>query len=151
MFGTNPNTSVFPDGKVDVPATVTNQPSPVPGLETELISRMPVTLVQCLHEVVKTDKLGKYYVEVKDKENNVVCKDKKTVCPTACELNCSAARMSDRAPTNLDRSRRNTSVKCFVGTSLALFVTSNSSCNSRGSYNHDSHAAPKDAEEMEYM
>ena len=124
-----------------------NQPSPVHGLETELISQMPVTLVLSLHEVVTTYKRGAYYVEGKDENNNIVREKEKTVCPAVLEPNRSAARLDYLIPTNHKRTRQNGTLTTFVGTALALVVTSNSSCTARASFNRDIYAPPSTAEE----
>ena len=101
FVGMNPEPNTFPDGKAFGETTINNQPSRVPGLKTELLVRFFRTCVLSLHEVVKTDEKGKYYVDEMDANNTIRRGKEKTVFSPVAKLNRSAAQMDNSTPKDL--------------------------------------------------
>ena len=119
-------------------------------------------LLYSLEHCSVNDQIGRYFTQARRKgDNGKWCKDAKgkiivdrreeqTKCEEVRNLNRTAAGLDDLAPRKKDLKRRNTSMHCFVASTLGMFLTQNSSCNNRASHPHVIGSEPKNEDQKKH-
>ena len=129
-IGTHFNPTTFPDGIMfGGRQTARNTPHPIAGFHPDLLRDLIRIAGHILHEKVFEDNKRNYYVKSIDNEGNIIRTDPLTDCPDVKELNASAARKGDLAPSKGNLSERNSKIYTFLCAYSALWVTCNSSVN----------------------
>ena len=129
-IGTHFNPSTFPDGIMfggRQPAR--NTPHPIAGYHPDLLRDLIRIVGYILHEKVYEDNKRNYYVKSKDNQGNIIRTEPMTDHPDVRELNASAARKGDSAPSKGNLSERNSKINTFLCAYTAFWITCNSSVN----------------------